>query len=78
MASKEKRKNKNICKCGYVVDSEACKKNAQGTPGNSECYCQKHFQLWQQLIHAARGTIEREHTTMVSLLMHQPAFGNKK
>jgi hypothetical protein len=36
--------------CGYVVDSEACKKLAQWTPGNSERYCQKHFRLWQQHI----------------------------
>jgi hypothetical protein len=50
MASEDKRKNKNIRKSGYVVDSEACKKNVQWTPGNSECYCQKYFRLWQQQI----------------------------
>jgi hypothetical protein len=43
MASEDKRKNKNIHKCGYVVGSEACKKIAQWTPGNIEHYCQKHF-----------------------------------
>jgi hypothetical protein len=50
MASKDKRKNKNILKCRYVVDGEACKKFAQWIPGNSERYCQKHFQLWQQQV----------------------------
>ncbi len=50
MASEDERKNKNIRKCGYVVDGEACKKFAQWTPGNSERYCQKHFRLWQQQI----------------------------
>jgi hypothetical protein len=50
MAIEDKRKNENICKCCYVVDGEACKKNAQWTPGNSERYCQKHFRLWQQQI----------------------------
>jgi hypothetical protein len=59
MASEDKRKNKNICKCGYVVDSEACKKIAQWTPGNSECYCQKHFQLWQQQIYTRRRGDDR-------------------
>jgi hypothetical protein len=43
MASEDKRKSKNICKWGYVVDGEACKKFAQWTPGNSERYCQKQF-----------------------------------
>jgi hypothetical protein len=43
MASENKRKNKNIHKCGYVADGEACKKIAQWTPGNSERYCQEHF-----------------------------------
>jgi hypothetical protein len=43
MASEDKRKNMNICKCRYVVDGEACKKIVQWTPGNSERYCQKHF-----------------------------------
>ncbi len=79
MASEDKRKNKNIHKCGYVVDGEACKKIAQWTPGNSERYCQKKNDCGNnKLIHAARGMIEREHTTMVSSSMHQPAFGNKK
>jgi hypothetical protein len=50
MASEDKRKNKNICKCRYVVDGEACKTFVQWTPGNSERYCQKHFRLWQQQI----------------------------
>jgi hypothetical protein len=54
MASEDKRKNKNIRKCGYVVDSMACKKIAQWTPGNSEHYCQKHFRLWQQQINTCR------------------------
>jgi hypothetical protein len=49
MKSDNKRK-KNIRKCGYVVDSEACIKFAQWTPGNSECFCQKHFRLCQQQI----------------------------
>jgi hypothetical protein len=49
MKSDDKRK-KNIQKCGYVVDGEACMKFAQCTPGNSEHFCQKHFQLWQQQI----------------------------
>ncbi len=31
-----------------------------------------------KLIHATRGMTEQWHTTMVSLLMHQPAFGKKK
>ncbi len=39
----EDKKNKNGCKCRYVVDGEACRKFAQWTPGNSERYCQKHF-----------------------------------
>jgi hypothetical protein len=43
MANEDKRENKNIHKCGYVVDVEACKTFAQWTPGNSEHYCQKHF-----------------------------------
>jgi hypothetical protein len=43
MAKEDKRKNKNIRKCGYVVDGEACKNLVQWTPGNSEPYCQKHF-----------------------------------
>jgi hypothetical protein len=43
MANEDKRKNKNICKFGYVFDDEACKKFAQWTPGNSEGNCQKHF-----------------------------------
>ncbi len=46
MKSDDKRK-KNIQKCGYVVDGEACMKFVQWTPGNSERVCQKHFQLWQ-------------------------------
>jgi len=59
MASEDKRKNKNICKCGYVVDGEACKKNVQRTPGNSERYCQKHFRLWQQQINTHRPGDDR-------------------
>jgi hypothetical protein len=51
MASEDERKNKSIRKCGYEVDGEACMKFAQRTPGNSERYCQKHFQLWQQEIY---------------------------
>jgi hypothetical protein len=50
MTSEDKRTNKNIHKCGYVVDGEAFKKNVQLTPGTSERYCQKHFRLWQQQI----------------------------
>jgi hypothetical protein len=59
MASEDKRKNKNICKCGYVVDGEACKKFGQWTPGNSELYCQKHFQLWQQQINTCHPGDDR-------------------
>jgi hypothetical protein len=59
MASKDKRKNKNICKCGYVVNGEARKKKLQWTPGNSECYCQKHLQLWQQQINTCRPGDDR-------------------
>ncbi len=59
MASEDKRKNKNIHKCGYVVDSEACKKIAQWTPGNSERYCQKHVWLWQQQINTCRPGDDR-------------------
>jgi hypothetical protein len=43
MASEDKRKNKNIHKCGCVIDGEACKKILQWTPCNNERYCQKHF-----------------------------------
>jgi hypothetical protein len=79
MASEDKRKNKNICKCGCVVDSKACELFVQWTPGNSEHHCQKHFPLWQEQVNTRhQGIIEREHTSMVSLTMHQPAFGNKK
>jgi hypothetical protein len=49
MKSDDKRK-KNIRKCEYVVDGEACMKFAQWAPGNSESFCQKHFRLWQQQI----------------------------
>ncbi len=59
MASEDKRKNKNICKCGYVVDGEACKKIVQWTPGNSERYCQKQFQLWQQQINTRQPGDDR-------------------
>ena len=52
MASEDKRKNENICKWGYVVDGEACRKIAQLTPGNSEHYCQKQFRLRQQQIYS--------------------------
>jgi hypothetical protein len=71
MASEDKRKNNNIPKCGYVVDGEAqatvniIAKNIFNCGNN-------------KLIHATWGMIEREHTMMVSLTMHQPAFGNKK
>ena len=79
MASEDKRKNKNIRKCGYVVDGEACKKMCNGHQATVNVIAKNIFDCGNnKLIHAARGTIEWEHTTMVSSLMHQPAFGNKK
>jgi hypothetical protein len=59
MASEDKRKNMNIRKCRYVVDGEVCKKIVQWIPGNSERYCQKHFQLWQQQINTCHSGDDR-------------------
>jgi hypothetical protein len=79
MASEDKRKNMEICKCVYVVDGEACKKNGNGHQATVNAIAKKKFGCGNnKLIHATWGMIEREHTTMVSLLMHQPAFSNKK
>ncbi len=59
MADEDKRKNKNICKCRYVVDGEACNKIVQWTPGNSERYCQKKNWLWQQQINTRHPGYDR-------------------
>jgi hypothetical protein len=51
MASEDKRKNKNICKFGYVVDGEACKKlcnEHQATVAKNILNCDNN-----KLIHAA-------------------------
>jgi hypothetical protein len=58
MKSDDKRK-KNIQKCRYVVDGEACMKFAQWTPGNSERFCQEHFPLWQRQINTCHPGDDR-------------------
>ncbi len=58
MESDGKRK-KNIWKCGYVVDSEACMKFVQWTPGNSEVFAKNIFDCGNdKLIHATWGMME--------------------
>ncbi len=76
---KVKEKNKNICKCGYVVDGEAWKNLRYGHQATVNVIAKNIFDCGNnKLMHATWGMIEREHTTMVSPALHQPAFGNKK
>jgi hypothetical protein len=66
MASEDKRKIKNIRKCGYVVDGEACKNFAQWTP-TVNVIAKNIFDCGNsKLTHASRGMIEWDYTTMVS------------
>ncbi len=73
------KRKKNIWRCGYVVDVEACMKFVQWTPGNIERLFQKNIGLWQGQINTHHLWDDRlAHTMMVSLSMHQPAFGKMK